>query len=482
MKKTFLAISALAAMLFAGCTSSDELTTLESIKTADNTPTPVQFGTYMGRTTTTRAGLEGAITTEVLKTAGDAYGFGVFAYYTNDGDYAGTSKPNFMYNQHVTWNSSNWEYTPVKYWPNEFGASAVSTGIDKLSFFAYAPFVDNTPNSGAITTPGTYGIIKFVERNNDNNYSNTSTGDPRIKYAINNDPTHCVDLLWGVANIAEDYEIANSATTTIGLPWLDVTKQKTNGKIDILFKHALAKLTFNVDVDVDDVRDETSDHSNALATGTKIFVRQVTISGKIAREGYLNLNNTTANTPLWEIENGTAISPSQNTTYTFYDGRSDGYEGYADADATHPGANAGELVGLNSVLIQSATTGDAAPYTLSTNAGVTKTAVPLLTNDGVFYVIPTDPSNSDGLTVQIIYDVLTTDDRLYGDLADGKIKGSLVKNNITKTAALTIEAGKAYTVNLHLGMTSVKMDATVSTWTVATSDVDLPVNEAVPAP
>lgn len=45
MKKTFLAISALAAMLFAGCTSSDELTTLESIKTADNTPTPVQFGT-----------------------------------------------------------------------------------------------------------------------------------------------------------------------------------------------------------------------------------------------------------------------------------------------------------------------------------------------------------------------------------------------------------------------------------------------------
>ena len=63
MKKTFLAITALAAMLFAGCTSSDELTTLESIKTADNTPTPVQFGTYMGRGGTTRAGVEGQIDT-----------------------------------------------------------------------------------------------------------------------------------------------------------------------------------------------------------------------------------------------------------------------------------------------------------------------------------------------------------------------------------------------------------------------------------
>jgi outer membrane lipoprotein SlyB len=48
MKKNFLAITALAAVLFAGCTSSDELTTLESIKTADNTPTPVQFGTVHG--------------------------------------------------------------------------------------------------------------------------------------------------------------------------------------------------------------------------------------------------------------------------------------------------------------------------------------------------------------------------------------------------------------------------------------------------
>ena len=479
MKKSLLAMTALAAMLFAGCTSSDELTTLESIKKADNVATPVSFGTYVGKAGTTRAGFVGDITDTELKSSSKANGFGVFAYYTDNGSYATTSKPNFMYNQHVTF-SSSWEYTPVKYWPNEFGATAESTGTDKLSFFAYAPFVDNTPSTGVIGTPGSFGIIKFVESNSDNNYTNASQGDPRIKYAISNNPTECVDLLWGVASSTEDYEIANSATTTTGLPWLDVTKQKTNGQIDILFKHALAKLIFNVDADVDDVRDGSSDHDKDLATGTKIFIRQVTISGNIAREGYLNLNNTTADSPLWQIGNGTAISTTQNTSYTFYDGRTDDYEGYADNDPSHAGADAGEtIVGLNGDLIQSATTGDA-PYSLSTNPGVTKSAVPLLTNGGVFYVIPTDPANDNGLTVQIIYDVLTIDNRLNGDLADGKIKGSLVKNNITKTSSLAIQAGYAYTINLHLGMTSVKMNAAVSPWTDANDNVDLPVNAVAP--
>lgn len=163
MKKTFLAITALAAVLFAGCTSSDELTTLESIKTADNTPTPVQFGTYMSKLGTTRAAAaEGSITTaQLLAQKG---GFGVFAYYTQGygyGQQQGTTyydetspqsniAPNFMYNQLIRGTDVAepvWSYSPVKYWPNEIASTAVdnkgATGNaanGNVSFFAYAPY------------------------------------------------------------------------------------------------------------------------------------------------------------------------------------------------------------------------------------------------------------------------------------------------------------------------------------------------------
>lgn len=51
---------------------------------------------------------------------------GVFAY-LNDSD-----TPNFMNNQKVTYDGANWNYSPVKYWPNN--------EKDELSFYAYYPY------------------------------------------------------------------------------------------------------------------------------------------------------------------------------------------------------------------------------------------------------------------------------------------------------------------------------------------------------
>lgn len=51
---------------------------------------------------------------------------GVFAYLNN------SDSPNFMNNQKVTYDGSNWNYSPVKYWPNN--------EEDKLSFYAYYPY------------------------------------------------------------------------------------------------------------------------------------------------------------------------------------------------------------------------------------------------------------------------------------------------------------------------------------------------------
>lgn len=70
---------------------------------------------------------------------------GVFASYTGQEDYL--NQPfNFMSGQRVSRASSAapWTYSPVKYWSNNSG--------DKISFFAYAPYVDDS--KGIITLIG----------------------------------------------------------------------------------------------------------------------------------------------------------------------------------------------------------------------------------------------------------------------------------------------------------------------------------------
>ena len=166
MKKLFF--FAVTAAMFAAC-SNDELATQNAnLKSQE---VPVNFDVYAQRAVT-RAGLPGGVTTGTPNTYGvttstlqtgrhkDA-GFGVFAYFTNNGDYdANTSTPNFMYNEQVTYTTAtgklaDWTYEPVKYWPNEFGDAAQSDDLDKVSFFAYAPWVNVTATTGTPLTTGT---------------------------------------------------------------------------------------------------------------------------------------------------------------------------------------------------------------------------------------------------------------------------------------------------------------------------------------
>ena len=136
---------------------------------------------------------------------------------------------------------------------------------------------------------------------------------------------------------------------------------------------------------------------------------------------------------------------------------------------------------LNPAIIQHATTAAVFP-----TDGVTETPVNLFKTTSTtpataltesIFVIPTYET----MDVTIVYDVETIDPNLPGYLSDGETHGSSIENKITKTAVFgtttNIEAGKAYTLKLHLGMTSVKLDATVSPWTTATTnDANLPAN------
>lgn len=174
---------------------------------------------------------------------------------------------------------------------------------------------------------------------------------------------------------------------------------------------------------------------------TKITVASVTIVGTgFKKTAVLNLNNTDANKPLWE-----AVDKAEDIKLSVKD------------------AN------LNSNIK------DSGKDEAQTVDGVTETAQDLLNSDATsaqkaFMIIPSSATDK-SLKVTIDYYVNTTD----ASLSKGY---SRVENKITKTiTGFAPEAGKNYTLLLSLGMTSVKVSATVADWDNGSStQVDLPIN------
>lgn len=158
MKKTVIWVLA---VLLAGCgkpaVPSDEWKPL----TGD---VPVRFATHLGEldTKVTALGFE------------EGEQIGVFGFYHNgsgdtDGSWAaetaaGTNIPDYMFDQQVTLGSGVWEYTPIKYWPNENGTG--SRHIDKLSFWGYYP------HGGA--------GISFRQSGSGSAYTNATPGVPDV--------------------------------------------------------------------------------------------------------------------------------------------------------------------------------------------------------------------------------------------------------------------------------------------------------------
>lgn len=406
--KKFLFIAATAAAVLSACAQTEETHKVNAQGDA------VGFGVYVPQT---KAGAAGQTTTaSIQRSEANGGGFGVFAYYTNDGDYSASAKPNFMYNQGVFYNASKWEYTPIKYWPNEYGTGAHSTGTDKVSFFGYAPYV--------ATASGTYGITAFAPANN-------AAGDPTVTYVIDPTPSEVVDLCWAVKS-------------DTGLPWINQTKQSTSGTVAFLFKHALARFNVNVRGYFDAVRSaEGAVSTDDIDSNTKITIEKIEIKGTFAPSGTLNLNNTTANTALW------TPATAAETTLTIPN---------ADIAASLKATVDGET-------------------SFPSIAGVTKTNVNVFTGaapaktDATYYTfIPTTTSTT--LNVKITYYVTTQDAKLDGGI-------SCVKNVIDKdiTFASGFTCGLNYNLNIVLGMTTVKLEATVSDWADPTDvDIDLPVN------
>ena len=415
--------------------------------------TPVSFGIYTSRAgDATRGGATGTLTTDGLKDANGAIGqagFGVFAYYTDNLYYTGSTKPNFMYNQQVTYKGGlgAWTYEPVKYWPNEYDSNA---DADKVSFFAYAPYLGCDPATGSVDE-STWGISGFSK--------NSASGDPIVKYATSFDLTKQVDLCWAVKNGGTWNTLTDQGSQTIadGYAWKDVEHPATiEQKMTFYFRHATAQLNVQIDTDADIIQHQDG---SAINGDTKVYVRSITFKG-ITQRGALNLNNTVANQPLWLNFNGQGELQPASSPVVINDGRLDGREGRtADAYETNPA--------LNPNIIQTAevTTGVTGTlqnlFSVESLSGTDdeKAAAPI-------YVIPT---GDDALTVTIAYDVETADPNLGRYLSDGTTHGYSVQNVITKEITFGsnsegLKAGNNYQVKFHLGLNGVKFDANVEDW------------------
>lgn len=242
MKKIlFFTVAAAAVMALTGCSQSSDLT-----ETAETSQTAISFDTYLAKT---RAGVSGSETTETLKTNG----FGVFAYYTTQ-DYSANATPNFMYNTKVkgstTGTTTGWNYSPLRYWPAN----------GKVSFFAYAPYVEVKNDNGTPLTDATSGITGIA--------NNSEATLPYVNYNIGSDNTNCVDLLRGVKK-GTDSEMNTNLTNSTDM-------------VGFTFKHALAK--FNIKAKT----------VSSIDAATKITIQSIKISStNFYQSGTLLLNDGT---------------------------------------------------------------------------------------------------------------------------------------------------------------------------------------------
>ena len=361
MNKIYLCgILAMAAVASTSC--SNEETRVNEPKSD-----AIEFGTYLGRDAESRASV---FTTDNMKTAG----FAVFASYTGQSDFSDQTM-NFMYNQQVTYNVSAWQYSPLKYWPNNPG--------DKVSFFAYAP----------------HNVLG----------AEPTANEAQVTFTVQDAVADQKDLV--VADALKDQ-----------------TKQAIAGKVTFTFKHVLARVGLNVEAMFDLVNgqgtgttpDNGTDNGDK-ATETTINVTKVELIGKFDKDGVIDLTNST-----WS---GVAAA-GEDVIYTW----------------------------------------QAANFVSSVADNVTTTKQQL--NDAAHYAMII-PQNVTGMKVRVTYTVTTTDASLNGG-------NSAITNVITSEPFnFDFAKGNAYMFNLHLGMTSVKFDASVSGWDIVGSEtvVNLPINQ-----
>ena len=396
MKKSLFLMAAASALMLTACTSEDDV--LQSAAPQKSEAKALGFDVYMPQAVTRAGEPKGVMTTEKLKTADK--GFGVFAMYTGTANYAAeTFKPNFMFNEHISWNGG-WTYSPLKYWPNETTndsqtpTNATMADLEKLSFFAYAPYVDLSPSdpgtgtmtvntTGPVTKPAYVGasaqesgILSYTKEDR--------IDDPLVAWGATTDLDNHVDLLWGVAPAGMDYTAVNgeNVPTTFGKPLVNLVKPDKDLKIKFLFQHALSRMSISVVSAIDQIA-AGDDGDKFDPNQTRVLIENVEIFGDFSTSGVLNLNNgDNANVANWVqtsiVKSTSGPSGSGTPLITLDQGTTAAQNGYLSPDLRYDASQIALITGTEAAGVYSG--GDASKFE-GLNRGVLPSEAVLLSGD-----------------------------------------------------------------------------------------------------
>jgi hypothetical protein len=334
-KKFFMGIAAMAALTLVSCSSDD----LNSLSDNSSKNEAISFDGYLGRSAVAVNGTRGSVLEiDDLKKSED--GFGVFGNYNSTGGQNFGS--NLFNNQPVTYKTSAWTYSPLKYWSTQ----------GHIDFLAYAPYDSNQ---------------KLIENS-------------KLEFKVSPTATEQKDLLWANAK----------------------DQKKANNPVKFTFNHALAKIGYTVKTNVAD--------DNVIITLNKITLAGSTTDPKVGAfytKGFINLSKDLSKagdaTELWTNREG-----KQCLTWS---------TGFPDV-----------------------------------------TSSPVSKPDYLF-VIPQDFSTGTN-ELYVIVDYTIS----YKKGATATMTSTVSSNKIIKN----FEQGKAYTINLNIGLTKIDFDVTdVKTWTPA---------------
>lgn len=301
------------------------------------------------------------------------------------------------------------------------GTTLTTSNLTKFGVFAY--YTGTAAYTTASFTPN-FMYDQLVEWSSANNkwdyapakYWPNNLGDKIsfFAYAPHQDSHVAITTSPGEANDPKiNFSIDPVAKNQTDLLWSRETnrvKQPVDSKVQFTFQHALSRIAFSVESIIDKVNEDGTNTPDDATNGTSyvdgattVKVKQVRLIGDFANAGTLNLNG------------GEWVNASKSaTTYTL---------------------NSGNFV---------AAVADA--------VGTLKAQ--LNNEDSYLMILPQTTT----CKIEVTYDVITTDAALSGG-------NSTITNVITSDAfEFTFGKGNAYNFCLHLGLTSVKFDATVSDW------------------
>ncbi len=324
-----------------------------------------------------------------------------------------------------------------------FGVFAFYTGTDDFDNNASPNFMYNqlVTCTQDVNKKWTYTPVKYWPNNEDDKVSffayapydanqtwpmSTYSSNTEILFEVNEDVQQQKDLLWNKT------------------PQLNLQKPDVDSVIKFNFGHALARIGFKLAGAFDQVEAGGNIDKNTVITVKKVMLSgeehtyngpdNVTwpVNGVLHARAYLDLTQT-GDTPSWNTEQGAlTLTWSSDNTGDFKENNNILKDGN-DSERALNGDNAYAMV------------------------------------------IPQTFDNNSSLYVYIEYEVETTDNTATDNY-------SKITNYISKKVELPnnkLEAGKAYTLNLVLGMTTVKLSTDITDWDTKTNvNVDLPANNA----